>query len=345
VTDGADGILLRREFAFYYPNPMWADGDLIKSLLLFFDGVALLVPAYMTDLPRRLDPAIAGAMEDQGLLKLVMPESAVDKTAAQKLGSVIVDLLASGALNELSLDTSTAFAEISWSRLGAGADRRLAEEIVELLKERGLAKDSDDGVSVPLHPMVRSLILILLSQLLRGATRDEGIELWPATDRPELVHALQELLGTAPLPSAAHVVTADIQSIGVDVSSVPLDELLDYRSREGRPWAKYMRDVRSFVQVVGQLPPDERHQAAADRDAELADAIADLRRNAPKEWLRPAGIAIGATGSAWQAVSGDPLGALITAVGIGLQAAGGAIASPPLGAFSYVLDVHARWPK
>ena len=32
------------EIAFYYPNPMWHYGDWIKNLVLFFDGVALLVP-------------------------------------------------------------------------------------------------------------------------------------------------------------------------------------------------------------------------------------------------------------------------------------------------------------
>jgi len=36
-----------RELAFYYPNPMWHSGDWIKNLILFFDGIALLVPTYM----------------------------------------------------------------------------------------------------------------------------------------------------------------------------------------------------------------------------------------------------------------------------------------------------------
>ena len=40
-----------RELAFYYPNPMWTYGDWIKNLVLFFDGIALLVPQYMKDRP------------------------------------------------------------------------------------------------------------------------------------------------------------------------------------------------------------------------------------------------------------------------------------------------------
>ena len=37
------------EVAFYYPGPMWFSGDALKNLLLFFDGIALLVPRYMLD--------------------------------------------------------------------------------------------------------------------------------------------------------------------------------------------------------------------------------------------------------------------------------------------------------
>jgi hypothetical protein len=40
-----------RELAFYDPNPMLSYGDWIKNLILFFDGIALLVPDYMKDRP------------------------------------------------------------------------------------------------------------------------------------------------------------------------------------------------------------------------------------------------------------------------------------------------------
>ena len=32
-----------RELAFYYPNPMWTHRDWVKNLVLFFDGIALLL--------------------------------------------------------------------------------------------------------------------------------------------------------------------------------------------------------------------------------------------------------------------------------------------------------------
>ena len=34
----------RRELGFYYPGQYWHDADWIKNLVLFFDGIAMLIP-------------------------------------------------------------------------------------------------------------------------------------------------------------------------------------------------------------------------------------------------------------------------------------------------------------
>jgi hypothetical protein len=36
-----------KEIAFYYPGPIWQGSDWIKTLILFFDGVGILLPNYM----------------------------------------------------------------------------------------------------------------------------------------------------------------------------------------------------------------------------------------------------------------------------------------------------------
>jgi hypothetical protein len=91
------------ELAFYYPNPMWLHGDWIKNLLLFFDGVALLVPDYMCERPYELDPALVSGLEEAGLLEILEPETFIDKTAAEGLATAMTDLLASGALDGIPL--------------------------------------------------------------------------------------------------------------------------------------------------------------------------------------------------------------------------------------------------
>ncbi len=49
--------------AFYYPGVIRRDPNWVKSLALFFDEIALLVPDYMRDRPQLLDPAIVAGLE------------------------------------------------------------------------------------------------------------------------------------------------------------------------------------------------------------------------------------------------------------------------------------------
>ena len=129
------------------------NGDWIKNLILFFDGIALLVPEYMTETIEQYDPAIVAGLREHDLLHIVEPEKAVDKAASRTLASLMTDIIVSGALDFLAKDSS-AFHEISMSRLGYYGDEGLADKIFQELKLRGLAQDSKDGLSVPLHPMV-----------------------------------------------------------------------------------------------------------------------------------------------------------------------------------------------
>src|SRR5215469_11501877 len=78
-----------KELAFYYPNPMWSYGDWVKNLILFFDGIALLLPKYMKDRPGEIDPAIVAGLKQHGLLHVIEPEKAVDKAATEKLATVL----------------------------------------------------------------------------------------------------------------------------------------------------------------------------------------------------------------------------------------------------------------
>ena len=131
----------RPELAFYYPNPIWMNGDWIKNLVLFFDGIALLVPKYMKGRIEEFDPAIVAGLKQHDLLHVVEPERAVDKSASATLASMMTDIITSGALDFLVKD-STAFHELSMSRLGYYGDERLADMIFKELKKRGLARRS-----------------------------------------------------------------------------------------------------------------------------------------------------------------------------------------------------------
>ena len=54
---------------------MWHHDDWIKTMILFFDGIGILLPDYLKGKPERADPAIAIPLREQGLLHILEPET------------------------------------------------------------------------------------------------------------------------------------------------------------------------------------------------------------------------------------------------------------------------------
>jgi len=322
----------------YHHEPYWSagQGDWIKSLLLFFDGVAVLVPDYMRDRPLFTDPTLAQPLADQGLLHRLSPETLVDQQTAEALTELLDDLLRTDAFD--GLDRDTAFAEISHSRLGGTADVGLTEVVLDQLRERGLARHSADGVSIPLHPAVRTFVLVVLPQLLRAPAEAAGYALQPASTRPRTARALMDALDLPGMPTTGHVVAADLEQVTLDLAAVPLDEVLDFRRQHGAQHRAYARDLRQFVRHAAVLPQADREQAFLDRREALADAADELRRLARTSWRRPlATFGLGIAGSAVTLASGNVIGAGLSAAGavLGLRRQ-----SDPASAYTYVLQAQ-----
>ncbi len=252
----------------------------------------------------------------------------------------MTNVVTSGALDHLAKE-GTAFHELSYSRLGSFGDPGLAKMILDELKARGLARDTEDGVSIPMHPAVRYLVLVLLSQILRPKGSALGLDLSPATDRPQLVQALTELLSLPNLPSAGHVVALDLATVGVDLSAVPIDEVLGFRAEHLAAHRQYARAVRRFVRELSLLPSGERDAALDDRETELTELAAQLRKTARRFWRRPASFALSIAGAAWRLTMGDPIGA---AIGVGAAIAGGVKGDKAeTGAYSYLFSARERY--
>lgn len=321
------------EIAYYYPGPVWVDGDWVKNLLLFFDGIALLVPEYMHDRVVDNDPALAVGLKEHNLLTVLTPETFIDKRAARSLAKSMTNIIASGTLDKLA-GQRTKFYELSYSRLGYMADAGLADKIHRELEKRNLALPTQDGVSIPMHPTVRSLILVLLAQILRTTGRKKGLVLWPATDVPKVHRALAEFLRQPSVPSAGHVVSFDMKTVGVDLRAVPLDEILDFRREHRTEYRKYAHDLRRFVREIASLTTREQSAALKHRKAEIAEQAEGLSQAAVRAWRKRASFALGLAGAVWRLSEGDVVGGLLS-LGAGTVAAE---LSPEeqAGAFSYL---------
>ena len=332
------------EVAFYYPNQYFSDLDWVKNLILFFDGIGMLIPNYMEDHSKLDDLAIITGLKEHGLFHVIAPETAVDKDATLELASRMTDIITSGALDKLNNET-TAFGSISRSRLGFGGNPELAQMIFEELKSRGLAKDTEDGGhSIPINTTVRSLILVLLAHILRPQGQKQGLDLSPATDRPQLVEALGELVSissTPTSPTVNDVIAFDMNTVGVDLGSVPIEEVLAFRREHYSEHRNYTLSVREFLRELSLMEFRERDQAFEARQDELESIASNLRKLARKTWKKPVSFGLSLTGAVQTLAKGDPLGAAMMAAGASLGL--GSSHKVETGVYSYLFTAHSRY--
>jgi len=212
--------------------------------------------------------------------------------------------------------------------------------IFEELKARGLARDSEDGVSIPMHPMVRSLVLVLLSQILRSYGEKLDVELSPATDVPRMVQALSEVMGIKQEHSAGSVIEFDLNAVTVDLGAVSIDEVLSYRQENLQAHRHYALSVRKLAMELSRMPDQEREVAFQLRQAEISAIADDLRKRARKSWRKPSSFSLTLIGSAITAAT-SPIGAVIRAA----SAVAGYEGSkkPEMGAYSYLFNAQGRF--
>lgn len=297
----------RPEIAFYYPGVSWHNSDWVKNLILYFDGIGLLIPQYLVGRSNWLDPAVAAGLQEHGLLHELEPETLIDQAATEELVETMANIVTTGAFDDIARE-QTLFRALSFSRLGYYADAGLADMLVTDLVARGLAKFRDDHRAIDVHPVVRSLVLVLLAQILRPYGPKLGVDLSPATDRQEIVTALGELLKLPGPTSTGSVVSLDLETVSVDLGAVPIDEVLAFRKQYASEYRKYARAVKAFARDVSLMSEELREQAVGDRREELRDLASTLRSRSEMAWRKPTSFALALTGSAWKLLKGDPTG-------------------------------------
>ena len=337
---------MKPDVAFYYPGQYLHDLDWVKNIVCFFDGVAMLIPEYMEDHHTLDDYSIISSLKDHGLFHVIRPEKVVDSKTTEQLAEAFVEIISSGRLDHLSDesgkdDRPSSFGSLSMSRLGYDGDEELAQLIFQELKSRGLADDSKDGISVPMHRTVRALILVLLAQIIRPKGEDMGLTLSPATDQWRLVDALKEIVADPDdsSPSIGDVVSFDMAMVGVNLGSIPIDEILDFRQQNYSLHRKYVLSVREFARELSLMAAEERDVVFEQRKEELEEAAHALRRANRIAWKKVMSFAIGLAGAAWTCHSGDPVAAAIAGASAAYSiVAGQRSRSNEVGVYSYLMS-------
>jgi hypothetical protein len=141
------------------------------------------------------------------------------------------------------------------------------------------------------------------------------------------------------MPSRGQVVDFDLQVVGVDLDTIPLDEVLDFKRDSAGAHRRYMQNLRSFALELSLLDPTDRKRALADRRSMLEEQADDLRRRTVKAWRSPkalGGFSLGIAGAAWSVATANPVPAALAALaaGLGMLPPGKAEGS----AYSYLFD-------
>jgi hypothetical protein len=136
------------------------------------------------------------------------------------------------------------------------------------------------------------------------------------------------------------VVNLDLHDVGIDLSLVPLDEVLAFRDEYGYHFRAYARSLRQFLEDFINTSAHEFESALRDREEQIADEAADLDRRSRQAFGRKgATISLSLAGAAWTAIHGDPIGALLaaTAAAAGLRREEAAVT-----AYSYLFQIRDR---
>lgn len=166
------------------------------------------------------------------------------------------------------------------------------------------------------------------------------LDLHPVTGQRGAVDGLATVMNLPNMPSAGHVVALDLETIGLDLASVPLDEVLAFRESNGDAYREYARDLRRTVTELSPLDLADRERLLADRREELADRAHELRRTAMHAWRQPlASVGLGATGAAWAAGQGDIVAA---ALSLAAGVIGASVSRADAGAYTYLFRVRDR---
>lgn len=301
--------------------------------MLFFDGIALALPSAKADRLIESSPVLAQPLAELGLLRNYDPNILL-KPSPQS----------SNAVRHLR-EVDEILARIPENQNPSRKDLRKIRRIIEAsslsqawtnyVRKIDLAweKYGDTAANN------QALAIAIVSILVRRNVVDVAIQ--PVIENANAEAFVAMMIGSHD-DGRAKIVVGDLAQIGIDLSAIPLDEVLDFRSKYGSEYRRYASDVRKFILELSLMNEADRHYALIDRRADLDDRAQQLRKIGRISFARQAiSFGFGAAGAAWTLVHGDAWGAAFAACA---ASAGLTRQNPePIGAgYTYILRAKAE---
>jgi hypothetical protein len=275
-------------------------------MLLFFDGAAVLVARDDRKILVRGQEETVYPLEEAGLLHILDPDDVIDQNAATALTEFVLEIATSDE-RELLRDPLSAHSRAllgsQWRRPRAltSGERAASEMVWEEMRRRGYASRVRSDDSIYLEKDAWAAVLAFLAQALRPAGRSLGLDLLPATDNPMLLSGFHTVLNRArraPEVSLADVVAFDLEQVALDLSGVPIVDLLEFRQQYGAEYQRYASNIRTFAHEVASTPRMDQGALLRSRRNEMAEEADRLVHIARTWWRQPiASISVGLAGT------------------------------------------------
>jgi hypothetical protein len=299
---------------------------------------------------QRIDPILGEPLLDAHLLHILKPEEIIDQEVADRFGSVLTQCIVRGDFDNLTDDDE--FEWLSGSRMAASVDSELAEKLIDELRSRGLVREvitpavssseteqRMDRFSVLMNSVVRRIVLTFWAQALRQPAERRGLDLQPITSQLAFADNFKKLLSSPAMPTEGDIVNFDLEQVTLDLSTVPLSDVLAFREQHGAEYRAYMHSLRQFMYSLRGLSGVEFRRAFQDRRDELADSADKLRRVARRYWRKNLSLfALSLLGAGLSIPTAGMLGA-----GLSVGSSADRLASPtfPHTAYSYLFQVKS----
>lgn len=343
------------EQAFFTQRAFGRRLDFVKTMLVFFDGIAVLVPSHRHRLPDKDvdDPYLAEALEERRLITYLTPEELITEDSVRAMLALVDALPRRAALVEgrsyephfglYNEQTNT----LVGGKFGyRGRYSHVGRAILAILQDKGWLTESVIEGVYKAGSDASERLLGLLAFLLSNDGGQLGLSLQPVVkDMHSLRTMLEDIRPSVPVlrDTMSEFVASDMAKVPIDTSRAPLDEVLAFKQAHGAAYRTYVRDLRAFIADLGSIAQADRPRFIRDRSEQLRDAKAELRRYSMRSWRRPlASLTFGIGGASVSLAHGNP------------EAAGFALASAlagfrrqkaPGSVYSYVFELGRSFPK
>ena len=317
----------------------------MKSMLLFFDDIAVFSTPEHRSRPPAIDRHLSAPLAERGLLQFM---------DARNLTASHTEAIVRATLHRAAMEHEEHWVAAAtaghWyfevprlqERFPSPVPIKASEfpssrdsgslELFKLLAQEGLLfsdeSTDDEWVVIPGDASVANSIL---AQAVRATAGLQGRLIEPVATRRDEARVFSAILDDAiENVGASDVVTSDLSAVTLDFCQVGLDDLLDFRARH---WSEFRAYALALHALLASAPSAGD---PTDRRAALVDQAHRLRELQLRRWTKLGGaVSLGIVGATWTLASGDLLGALIGGT------AGGSHLLPdgptPVSAYTYIL--------